>query len=334
MAARATKSKDLPVGLTKADLEKIFYFMRLNREFDDRVARMYRQGKLPGAAYGSRGQEAVSVGSAYALGPDDVVGPLIRNAGTILVRGVTPKEYLANFLGRASSPTKGRDGNNHLGDLSRGIIAPISMLGSMVPTLAGCAFAFKYRGEKRVALTYIGDGGTSTGEFHEGLNMAAVWSLPFVLIIENNGYAYSTPTDQQSLLKDLVEKARGYGMRGEMVDGNDAVAVYQVVHGAIERARAGEGPTLIEAKTFRMKGHAEHDDASYVPEKLFHEWEAKDPLRRMEAHLIEHGMGDKVAEITQRALADIDAAETAALAEPLPEPDHEIEAVFAAGGTP
>lgn len=298
----------------------LYYWLKLNRLFDERLASLYRRGQVPGAVYASTGQEAISVGAAFALERDDVVGPLIRNSGTILVRGITVREYFGNFCARATGPTKGKDGNNHLGDLKRGVIAPISMLGSMVPTLVGCALAFKMRGEKRVALTFIGDGGTSTGEFHEGINMAAVMKVPFVLIIENNGYAYSTPSRDQSLVKDFIDKAVGYGLPGEIVDGNDVAAVYETVKRAVERAREGGGPTLIEAKTFRMKGHAEHDDASYVPKELFAQWKAKDPIERQARRLLELGCKQAdVDAIDARVKQELDEAEAQMLQDPFPE---------------
>lgn len=308
---------------TELSLEQqktLYYWLKLNRLFDERLASLYRRGQVPGAVYASTGQEAISVGAAFALEKDDVVGPLIRNSGTILVRGITVREYFGNFCARVTGPTKGKDGNNHLGDLKRGVIAPISMLGSMVPTLVGCALAFKMRGEKRVALTFIGDGGTSTGEFHEGINMAAVMKVPFVLIIENNGYAYSTPSREQSLVKDFIDKAVGYGLPGEIVDGNDVAAVYTTVKQAVERAREGGGPTLIEAKTFRMKGHAEHDDASYVPKDLFAQWKAKDPIERQAKRLLELGLkAADVEAIDARVKQELDEAEAQMLNDPFPE---------------
>lgn len=307
-------------GLSLEQQKTLYYWLKLNRLFDERLASLYRRGQVPGAVYASTGQEAISVGAAFALEKDDVVGPLIRNSGTILVRGITVREYFGNFCARVTGPTKGKDGNNHLGDLKRGVIAPISMLGSMVPTLVGCALAFKMRNEKRVALTFIGDGGTSTGEFHEGINMAAVMKVPFVLIIENNGYAYSTPSRDQSLVKDFIDKAVGYGIAGEIVDGNDVAAVYETVKRAVENARAGNGPTLIEAKTFRMKGHAEHDDASYVPKELFAQWKARCPIERQAKRLLELGCKQAdVDAIDARVKQELDEAEAQMLQDPFPE---------------
>ena len=239
--------------------------MKLNRMLEERLGNLYRQGKVVGGLYSSRGQEATSVGSAYALEPQDFMGPLIRNLGSMLVRGVQPREVMMQYMAKGGSPTGGKDGNTHFGDLSRGLVAPISMLGALIPVMAGVALAGRMQGRDLVALTYIGDGGTSTGDFHEGLNLAAVLGVPLVVIAEHNGYAYSTPTSRQMRIQDIAARAAAYGIPGEIVDGNDVLAVHAVTKRAVERARAGGGPTLIESKTFRMKGHAEHDDAGYVP---------------------------------------------------------------------
>lgn len=316
---------------TAQQMKQMFYFMLLNRAFDDRIAKLYRQGKIIGAAYGSRGQEATSIGSAYALGKDDIVGPIIRNAGAILVRGLPVKNFLSNFVGRGTTPTSGKDGNSHLGDLSLGIFAPISHLGSLVINLAGCALAFKIKKQPRVALTYIGDGGTSTGEFHEGLNMAAVWRLPFVLIIENNQWAYSTPTAHQSRNVDLAVKGKAYGVEAIVVDGNDVFEVFRVSRYAIEKARAGQGPILIESKTMRMKGHAEHDDAFYVPKSMFEEWQKRDPLTLAETVLKKMKIVSmsEIQAIKDRVEQEMAEAEAFALDAPFPVPADAATGVYA-----
>jgi TPP-dependent pyruvate/acetoin dehydrogenase alpha subunit len=314
-----------------AFLERAYYFLLLNRAFDDRVAVLYRQGKITGGAYGSRGQEATSVGSALALDDGDVIGPMIRNSGAILVRGVPPGRFLANFLGRRDGMTRGRDGNTHFGDLSRGIIGPISMLGALIPTCAGAALAFRMRGEKRVALTWIGDGGSSTGDFHEGLNFAAVLDLPMVLIVENNGYAYSTPVEQQARCRSFADRAGGYGIPGVSVDGNDLIAVHEATKAAVDRARSGAGPTLIESVTFRMRGHAEHDDAWYVPRETLVTWEGRDPIRRFRARLLESGRfpEDALTAIEGRVEAEMRESERFALESPEPDPEEAARGLYA-----
>ena len=321
--------------LAKTDLSRerqleIYRYLKLNRMTEDRLSNLYRQGKVVGGLYSSRGQEAVSVGSAYALGPQDVVGPIIRNLGTMFVRGVQPREVMMQYMARADGPTGGKDVNTHFGDLKRGLVAPISMLGALIPVLAGIALAGRMQKKDLVALTYIGDGGTSTGDFHEGLNFAAVLNVPFVLIAEHNGYAYSTPTSKQMRVKNIVTRAAAYGIPGEMVDGNDVLAVYEATKRAVERARSGGGPTLIEAKTFRMKGHAEHDDAGYVPKELFEDWKTKDPIERFERHLLGNGLATEeelkriVAEIDEVLNREVDAA----LASPLPPAERAFEGVY------
>lgn len=327
-AADLDLEKFEPTNEQKKDL---YYYLLLNRAFDDRVAKLYRQGKIIGAAYGSRGQEATSVGSTYALGKDDIVGPIIRNAGSIIVRGLPVKNFLSNFVGRSTTPTLGRDGNSHLGDLELGVFAPISHLGSLVINLAGCALAFKIKKQPRVALTYIGDGGTSTAEFHEGMNMAAVWKLPFVCIIENNNWAYSTPTSHQNLTPDLAVKGKAYGIEAIVMDGNDVMEVYRVSKYAIEKARAGNGPILIESKTMRMKGHAEHDDAFYVPKEQFAEWQKKDPIIRCEKYLLDHRVitAQENEAIKARVAKEMEDAEEFALNAPFPDSGDGVTGVYA-----
>ncbi len=271
--------------LSRSQLHDLYYYLRLNRRVDEQLVVLYRQGKVVGGMYSSLGQEAISVGTAYALEPQDIIGPMIRDVGATLVRGYRPRDIFLQYMGRRDGPTAGREANTHFGDLARGVIAPISMLGELVPLLAGVALAAKIRKEKRVALTYVGDGATSTGQFHEGLNFAAVQKLPLVVIAENNGWAYSTPVEKQMAVRDIAERGRAYGIPAVIVDGNDVLAVYRATCRAAERARRGAGPTLIEAKTMRMKGHAEHDDARYVPKALLEKWRKKDPILRYEKHL-------------------------------------------------
>jgi TPP-dependent pyruvate/acetoin dehydrogenase alpha subunit len=322
--------------LAKSDLPRegqldLYRFMKLNRMTEERLGSLYRQNKVVGGLYSSRGQEATSVGSAYALAPQDFVGPLIRNLGAMLVRGVKPREVMMQYMARGGGPTGGKDANTHFGDLQRGLIAPISMLGALIPVMAGVALAGRMQKKDLVALTYIGDGGTSTGDFHEGLNLAAVLNLPFVLVAEHNGYAYSTPTSRQMRVKDIVTRAAAYGIPGEIVDGNDVLAVYEVTRRAVERARSGGGPTLIEAKTFRMKGHAEHDDAGYVPRELVEQWKAKDPLERFERRLLGGGLAaeDELKAIAAEIDALLDAEVDNALASPLPPPERAFQGVYA-----
>ncbi len=313
---------------------ELYRLLKLNRLVEDRLINLYRQGKVVGGLYGSRGQEAISIGTAYALGPDDVVAPLIRNLGAMLVRGVSPREVFTQYMARGGSPTGGKDCNLHFGDLKRGLISPISMLGALVPVMAGVGLAAKLQKKSYVAMTYIGDGGTSTGDFHEGMNVAAVLGVPLVVVAEHNGYAYSTPTARQMKIKDLAQRAAAYGVPARIVDGNDVLAVYEASRAMIEAARAGSGPQLLEVKTFRMKGHAEHDDASYVPKELFDKWQAKDPIDRFERHLLGNGLAtaEELGAIVGRIQSELDAEVDFALASPMPPPERAHEGVYAEGG--
>jgi TPP-dependent pyruvate/acetoin dehydrogenase alpha subunit len=323
-------------GLTADHLKDIYYYMQLTRSVEDRVRSLYLQGKLQGAVYSSRGQEGTAVASAYALEPLDFVAPVIRDLGASFVRGIGPGRVFAQWLGRSSGPTGGRDGNLHFGDLSLGILPPISMLGSMIPVCAGVALAAVQRHEDRVALTYIGDGGSNTGDFHEGLNFAAALRLPLVLIVEDNGYAYSTPTRQHVAIEHFADRAAGYGIPSGTVDGNDVISVYAATKRAVDRARAGNGPTLLEVKTFRMRGHAEHDDAFYVPKDLLAEWAHRDPIQRLlnymdDRHLLSR---EEQTVIDERIAQEVEAGLEWAEQSSLPQAASQSHGVYADATAP
>src|SRR5499433_602011 len=263
MPATETAAK---LKLSRQQYLDLYYFMRLNRAVEDTMTRLFRQNKIVGGLYSSLGQEAISVGSAYALEKKDWMAPMIRNIGALLVKGVPPRDIFTQHMAKFTSPTKGKDGTSHFGDLEDlHIVSPISMLGDLIPVMTGVAMAGRYLGQKIVAMTWIGDGGSSTGVFHEGLNLAASQKAALVVVLENNLWAYSTPVGRQVPLEDLADRAKAYGIRSYIVDGNDVVAVYSTAKEAVERARSGGGPILIEAKTFRRRGHAQHDPAEYVP---------------------------------------------------------------------
>jgi pyruvate dehydrogenase E1 component alpha subunit/2-oxoisovalerate dehydrogenase E1 component alpha subunit len=260
--------------------------MRLNRAVEDTMVKLFRQNKIVGGLYSSLGQEAISVGTAAALEKKDWLAPMIRNIGALLVKGVPPRDIFMQHMAKYDSPTKGKDGTSHFGDLENlHIVSPISMLGDLIPVMTGVAMAGRYLGQKIVTMTWIGDGGSSTGAFHEGLNFAATQKAPFVLILENNLWAYSTPVKRQVPLENFADRAKAYGIPSYIVDGNDVVAVYSVAKEAVDRARAGDGPILIEAKTFRRLGHAQHDPAEYVPKEMRAYWEARDPILQYEKYL-------------------------------------------------
>lgn len=329
--ARESEGNGLaPTGLDSSAQLELYYFLLLNRRLEDRLTALYRQGKVVGGLYSSRGQEAVSVGSAYALQSGDVLAPLIRNLGSLLVRGVAPREVLTQYMARGTSPTGGKDCNLHFGDLARGLISPISMLGALVPVMAGVALAAKLQRKSYVALTYIGDGGTSTGDFHEGMNLAAVLEVPLVVIGEHNGYAYSTPTARQMKIRDLAQRAAAYGIPAKVVDGNDVLAVYEATRAAVDAARSGKGPHFLEVKTFRMKGHAEHDDASYVPREVLESWKLRDPIERFERHLLDKQVaGPEDLEAVRRRVEELlDRELEVALAAPMPPRERAFEGVY------
>ena len=320
-------------GLNRSQLLDLYYWMRLTRTLEERLVALYRQTKVIGGLFRSLGQEADAVGSAFALRKDDVLSPLIRNLGSMLVKGATPLEILRQYMAKGDSPTRGRELNIHFGDLERGFIGQISPLGDMVPVMAGVTLSFKARGQDRVGLVYVGDGATSTGAFHEGINFAAVQRCPLVVVVENNGYAYSTPTSKQTLATRLVDKAIGYGIHGEQADGNDVLATYAATKRAVDRARRGDGVTLVELLTYRRKGHAEHDNQSYVPKGEIERWaEDNDPVNRYVARLtteLDFETGE-LARLDERVRSEVDAATEEAERSPMPEARDALVGVYAA----
>lgn len=307
-------------GLTEDQLRELYYWMRLTRTLEERLVALYRQTKVVGGLFRSLGQEACAVGSAYALQRGDAMSPLIRNLGSMLVKGATPLEVLRQYMAKGNSPTRGRELNIHFGDVhDRNFVGQISHLGDMIPVMAGVTLTFRMRNEPRVGLVYIGDGATSTGAFHEGINFAAVQRCPLVVVVENNGYAYSTPTSRQTAAAQFVDKAIGYGVPGVRCDGNDVITAWQVTRDAVAHARNGGGVTLIEMLTYRRKGHAEHDNQSYVAPGEIERWAAEnDPIDRYIARLTtEFGMPiDQLMAIDDRVRAEVDAATDLAEASP------------------
>jgi TPP-dependent pyruvate/acetoin dehydrogenase alpha subunit len=328
-------ARPAPVGdppsaarLTREDRVELLRTMLLMRGIEERAMTLYRQGKVPGSFYDGFGQEAVSAGAAFAMAPEDRLCVLHRDLAAHIVRGVEPARILGQYMGRAGGVTAGRDGNVHFGDFRLGCVGMVSMLPDMMLVATGMAMAFKLRGERRCALTWCGDGATSRGDWHEAMNWAAVQRLPVVFVLENNQFAYSTPLRLQFAV-DPVERAAGYGFPGVTVDGNDVEAVFEATLAARERALAGEGPTLIEAVTMRMHGHAAHDDMRYVPSELLEAWRARDPIEREERRVAAHGVD--VAALHGEVGAEIEAATEAALAMPMPDPATATDGVFCDG---
>ncbi len=331
-ARRKTASKSEPVeSRDKQLLLRIFETMVMTRAVEDRMVSMYRSGDLLGSLYTGHWHEAISVGTASALRADDFLAPIHRDLGAHLWRGMDPAQIMASFMGKATSPTGGRDGTLHYGRLDLNIYNLPSHIPDNYPVALGFAFAFQYRDQDGVSLAYCGDGSTSEGNFHESLNIAAAMKLPCIFVVENNQYAYSTPVRLQSAVKEYSVKAQAYGMPGVTVDGTDVLAVYDATSEAVARARAGEGPSLIEGVTMRMHGHAEHDPADYVPREMLEEWQKRDPVQLFEDVLLEHGVIDEEVATKTREAARQKAIEARkkALADPLPDPATVEQGVYA-----
>jgi TPP-dependent pyruvate/acetoin dehydrogenase alpha subunit len=324
--AESAHLADVSDHLTTQDRVGLLRAMLMMRGIEERAMTLYRQGKVPGSFYDGFGQEAVSAGAAWAMGPRDRLCILHRDLAAHIIRGVPPGRILGQYMGRAGGITGGRDGNVHFGDRTVGCVGMVSMLPDMMLVATGMAMAFKLRREPRVALTWFGDGSTSRGDFHEAMNWAGVQRLPVIFVLENNQYAYSTPLDQQFAV-DPVERAAAYGFPGVKVDGNDPEAMFEATRRARERALAGEGPTMLEAVTMRMHGHAAHDDMKYVPQAKIEEWRAKDPIDRQIRRL--EALGADVQAVRDEVKATIDAAVEEALAMPMPDPDSAADRVFA-----
>ena len=321
--------------LDKKQLVEIYRWMLLNRRMETALENLYKQGKVVGGVYFGLGQEACSCASAYALRDDEWMGPMIRNQGSLLVRGFSARDIMMQYMARAGSPTKGRDASSHFGDqLKKNVVAPISTLGDLIPVLAGVALGARLQGRNIAVMTYIGDGGQSTGVTYEGINFAAVQNLGLVLFVENNLWGYSTPADMQFRVKDLAERAIAYGIPGVIVDGTDACQVYDAAHEACERARRGQGPTIIEAKMMRMKGHAIHDAAEYVPKTLFDYWRKRDPILRLENFLLEKNWLTRAqnAELIADVERELETDRDFAVNSPMPRPESATGGVYCEPG--
>ena len=315
----------------------MYYFARLARDVEERLVILFRQSKVIGGLYRSLGQEGESVGTAYALERHDAVLPLIRNMGALMTVGVRPLEIFRQYMAKGTSNSRGRDLNIHIVHLPDPeanepvIVGPISMLGDSIPVAAGIAMGARMRGKARVAMAWIGDGATSTGAFHEGLNFAAVQRIPLVVVAEDNKYAYSTPIAKQMAIKRIDERAAAYGIPHQLVDGNDILAVYDVAKTMVDRARDGQGAQLIGVDTMRMQGHAQHDDARYVPKEVLDQWVVKDPIARYRRTLVERGTAtDKDLDDIDKMTKDYAAKEAdIALDEPMPDAAAVARGVYA-----
>ena len=318
-------------GLDREDLLGIYRNMVLTRGIEERGHILYRQGKIPGSFYTGRGNEAAAVGVATAMGSDDIGTPLHRDMGVHVTRGVEPWRIFAQYMGRQDGPTHGRDGNVHMADSNLGLIAMVSHLPAMLPVAVGAALAFRIREEKRVAVAWFGEGASARGDTHEGMNLAGVRRLPVVFICDNNQWAYSTPSHLEYACEHLADRAQAYGFEGVVVDGTDVLAVYREAKRAIEKAREGGGPTLIESLTLRMEGHAVHDDAFYVPKDLFEEWAKRDPIERFRSWLRDNAelTDDEEDEIGASVKRQLNESLQRAEESPQPDPSKLTEGVYA-----
>jgi TPP-dependent pyruvate/acetoin dehydrogenase alpha subunit len=318
-------------GLDREDLLQIYRNMLITRGVEERGHILYRQGKIPGSFYTGRGNEAAAIGVAMAMGPDDVGTPLHRDMGVHITRGVEPWRIFAQYMGRADGPARGKDGNVHMADERLGLLAMVSHLPAMLPVAVGCALAFRIREEKRVAVAWSGEGAMGRGDAHEGMNFAGVRKLPVVFICDNNQWAYSTPSHLGYAVEHLADRAQAYGFDGVVVDGTDVLAVYREAKAAVEKAREGGGPTLIECQTLRMEGHAVHDDAFYVPKELFERWAERDPLERFRTWLRESAdmTDDEENDITEHVKKLMNDSLQRAEESPPPDPATLLDGVYA-----
>ena len=318
-------------SLTPDQMLDLFRYLKLTRLVEERIVNLYRQTKVVGGVFRSLGQEATAVGSAYALRSDDFITPIIRDLGSVFVKGIRPRQIFAQYMAKAWGPSGGKDLNVHFGELDKGFLGPISHLGDMIPVMTGILLAARMQQKNIVGLAYIGDGGASTGAFFEGVNFAAVQKLPLITIAEYNRYAYSTPTNLQTAVRNLAEKAAAFGIPGYIVDGNDVIACYEVTRQAVDYARSGRGAVLIEAKTYRRKGHAEHDDQRYVPEGEIEWWEKhNDPIDRFEKFLLDEKVATKerLDQIAADVMHEIDEDCEWAESSPMPEAEVAAHGVF------
>ncbi|MBI3208131.1 MAG: thiamine pyrophosphate-dependent dehydrogenase E1 component subunit alpha [Candidatus Solibacter usitatus] len=326
------RTRQEPESELHAELaRKFLYYMGLMREVEDRIERkLYRQGKIVGGVYVGRGQEAIPVGSGLAARPDDVLFPSHRDLALYLIRGLTPGQIFAQYMGRMDGLTAGREGNMHMGDLKKGLVSIISAMAASIPVAAGAAMALKYQGKDNIAWVYFGDGASSRGDWHEGINFATVQKLPLVLLCNNNQYAYSTPLSKQMACANVADRAPGYNMPAEIVDGNDVFAVHEAAQRAAAHARAGLGPYLIECKTFRMTGHSAHDPADYVPKRMFEEWAGMCPIARLEQRMEENGWAarEEIDETRAKIRREADAAIEWAEQSPYPDPSTLLDRVY------
>jgi TPP-dependent pyruvate/acetoin dehydrogenase alpha subunit len=316
--------------LTPEQLLEMFYWLKLIRAFDERLSILVRQGQVKSGVYTGIGQEAIIVGTGYALRKADYVCPLHRDLGTFLMRGVEPGVMMAQMFGKAAGLSKGRDSALHSGVSELGIFGSTSMLGANLPVAAGLGLTFKMEHTDNVVVAYFGEGASNVGDFHEALNFAGVQRLPVIFVCENNQYAFSVPVEKSMAIDDVADRAESYGFDGVAINGNDVLAVYQSTQGALARARRGEGPTLIECKTYRWHGHSEHDKAFYRSDEELAMWKSRDPIPTFTTYLQARRVltGDNLKEIEARVTKTIDDAVDFAMSAPDPRPEDAVTDLY------
>lgn len=317
--------------LTPEQLLDMFYWLKLIRAFDERLSILVRQGNVRSGVYTGIGQEAIIVGTCFGLQPGDYICPLHRDLGAFLMRGVEPRVMMAQMFGKETGLSKGRDSALHSGVNELGIFGNTSMLGANLPVAAGLAYTYKIERLDRVVVAYFGEGASNTGDFHEALNFAGVQRLPVLFICENNQYAYSVPIERSMAIDDVADRAHGYGFDGVAINGNDVLAVYQATQGALARARNGDGPTLVECKTYRWHGHSEHDRAFYRSDEELAMWKSRDPIPTFTTYLESRHVltVETRQDIDTRVARTIDDAVEFAMNSPDPAPEEAVSDLYA-----
>lgn len=317
--------------LAQEQLVEMFFWLKLIRTFDERLSILVKQGKVRSGVYTGIGQEAIIVGTCYGLRKDDYICPLHRDLGSFLMKGVDARTMMSQMLAKTTGLSKGKDSALHSGVSELGIFGNTSMLGANLPVAAGLALTFKMEKVDNVVLAYFGEGASNVGDFHEALNFAGVQQLPVIFICENNQYAYSVPVEKSMAIDDVADRAASYGFDGVAINGNDVLAVYQATQGALARARAGDGPTLIECKTYRWHGHSEHDKAFYRTNEELAMWKSRDPIPTFTTYLkgLHALTDDALKKIEERVTGTIDDAVEFAMSAPDPDPSESVTDLYA-----
>ncbi len=321
--------------LTESDLRQMYRWLVLIRAFEDRVCDLWAQARIMELPHGSQGQEAISVGACYGLRPTDQVLPSLRTRGAFFLKGIPARIQMAGMFNRSTGAAGGRASSHHMGDAARGVLVGSGIIGASITVGVGAALALKLRKRDDVVLNFFGDGAAQRGDFHEALNFAGVFKVPVVFVLENNGWAEMTPVSRHFAGPDFACRARGYGMPGVRVDGNDILAVYEAAQDAIARARAGEGPTLLECVTYRMRGHCENNPVATCRDMAEIEaWRLQDPITRLRSELARRGIlgAEAAAGIEREVASEIEDAVAFAEESPPPDPQDLQKDVYAPEG--